>query len=919
MTSKEKDIIKFSLDGLEVEAKNGETIWQIAKQNNIKIPHLCHSDEVGYRPDGNCRTCMVEIDGERVLSASCIRKPQQGMIVNTNNTRVNSAHKMMFDLLLSDQPDRNIAHNKQSKFWHWADQVKISKSRFKAGSNISCDISHPAISVNLDACIHCNLCVRACDEIQVNDIIGMSGRGANSKIIFDMDDEMGASGCVACGECVQACPTGALMPSSMVDKDQIYHGDAEKIIKTLCPYCGVGCQTNIHVKDNKIIKVEGRDGPANQQRLCVKGRFGMDYASHKSRLTVPLIRKDNMEKSWDIKIDPSNPYSHFREATWDEALDKAANGFINIRKKHGTEVLAGFGSAKGSNEEAYIFQKLIRTGFGTNNVDHCTRLCHASSVAALMEGINSGAVSAPFRAAEDAEFIIIIGARPNWNHPVAASYIKQAAKNGTKIVIMDPRGQSLVRHAWKHLQFTAGRDVPMLNAIIHTIIDEDLIDHDYIKENVDNFDTLAKKVKQFSPEKMANICGIDAETLRQIARSYAKAKRAIIFWGMGVSQHTHGTDNVRSLIALATITGQIGRIGTGIHPLRGQNNVQGSSDMGLIPFVYPNYRSVEDKETRQKFEKLWGMKLNPNSGLTVVEIINDILADGIKGMYISGENPAMSDPDTKHARMALAKLEHLVVQDIFMTETAFHADIILPASSFLEKTGTFTNTNRTVQIGRPALDLPGDAKQDWWITKEIANRMGLGWTYEHPKDIFCEITSVMDNMAGISWDRLEREEAVTYPCLSQEDAGQPYIFTNGFPTKNGKAKLVPTDLIAPAELPDDQYPMILTTGRLLEHWHTGAMTRRSPVLDSIEPEAIAHLNPRFMEKNNINAGDMINIKTRRGEIKIKARMDRDVAVDMVFVPFCFAESPANILTSSRIDPFGKIPEFKHSAALVEKI
>lgn len=913
-----QDTITFTLDGCEVEAKNGESIWQVATREGVEIPHLCHSDEAGYRADGNCRVCMVEVEGERTLAASCIREPQAGMVVKTASARAKSTRKMMFDLLIADQPKQDIAHKSDSKFWNWANDMGVETSSFPARAKVASDISHPAMSVNLDACIHCNLCVRACREVQVNDVIGMSGRGANAQITFDLKDPMGASSCVACGECVQACPTGALMPSTMVDEDQIYTGPADKVVKSLCPYCGVGCQTNIHVKDNKIVKVEGRDGPSNEQRLCVKGRFGMDYASHPHRLTVPLIRKEGIGKSWDIEIDPANPYTHFREATWEEALNKAAGGLSKTRADHGPKGLAGFGSAKGSNEEAYIFQKLVRTGFGSNNVDHCTRLCHASSVAALMEGISSGAVSAPFRAAEDSDFIVIIGCRPNWNHPVAGTYIKQAAKNGAKIVIMDPRGQNMARHAWKHLQFEPGRDVPMLNAMIHTIIEEDLIDKQYIQANVDNFDALAEKVKDFSPEKMADICGIDAQTLRETARAYATAERAVIFWGMGVSQHVHGTDNVRALIALSTITGQIGRVGTGIHPLRGQNNVQGSSDMGLIPIVYPNYKSVEDETTRKKFEALWGMELDPHKGLTVVEIIDDILNDGIRAMYISGENPAMSDPDTQHARTALAKLEHLVVQDIFMTETAFHADVILPASSFLEKWGTFTNTNRTVQLGRPALDLPGDAMQDWWITQEIANRMGLGWTYTHPKDIFAEIISVMDNMTGISWERLEREEAVTYPCLSEEDPGQPYIFIDGFPTANGKARLVPTDLVPPAELPDAEYPMVLTTGRLLEHWHTGAMTRRSNVLDSLEPEAVAHLHPRFMAQNDIKAGDMINIKTRRGTIQVKARMDRDVADSMVFMPFCFSEGPANMLTNPQLDPFGKIPEFKHSAAHVEK-
>ncbi|MDX1738944.1 MAG: molybdopterin-dependent oxidoreductase, partial [Alphaproteobacteria bacterium] len=595
-------------------------------------------------------------------------------------------------LLMADQPEKEVAHDPNSRFWNWASDMGVETSRFPEREKVKVDDSHVAMRVNLDACIHCNLCVRACREVQVNDVIGMSGRGHNATITFDLGDPMGNSTCVACGECVQACPTGALMPATQLDDNQVFTGEADKIVNSLCPFCGVGCQTEIHVKDNKILKVEGRNGPANQQRLCVKGRFGMDYASHSARLTKPLIRKEGVEKRWDDEVDQSNPYTHFREASWEEALDYAAKGLKDVFEAQGSKGIAGFGSAKGSNEEAYLFQKFIRTAFHTNNVDHCTRLCHASSVAALMEGISSGAVSAPFRAAEDSDFIIMIGCRPNWNHPVAASYFKQAAKRGAKLVIMDPRGQNMARLAWKHLQFKPGADVSMLNAMIHTIIDEDLVNKEFIETRVDNYEAVKERVKEFTPEKMSEICGIDAETLREVARAYAKADNAIIFWGMGVSQHVHGTDNSRCLITLAMITGQIGRAGTGLHPLRGQNNVQGASDMGLIPMFYPNYKFVDNDDIHAKYEKFWNTKLDNKRGLTVVEIMDAIHANEIQAMYIMGENPAMSDPDAHHARAALAKLKHLVVQDIFMTETAFHADVILPASAFQEKWGTFTNT-----------------------------------------------------------------------------------------------------------------------------------------------------------------------------------------------------------------------------------
>jgi formate dehydrogenase major subunit len=670
------------------------------------------------------------------------------------------------------------------------------------------------------------------------------------------------------------------------------------------------------IREDRIVAVEGKDGPANHNRLCVKGRFGFDYAHHPDRLTEPMIRKDGISKH-DTDIDPANPYTHFRKASWDEALDLAAAGLKRIRDRDGKRALAGFGSAKGSNEEAYLFQKLVRTGFGSNNVDHCTRLCHASSVAALMEGIGSGAVTAPFTAAADADVIIVIGARPTENHPVAATFFKQAAKRGAKIFVIDPRGYSLTRYATATLRFNPGRDVALLNALIHTIIEEGLHDRQYVQAHTEDFEKLREHIRDYSPEKMAPICGVDAQTLRYVARTYARAEAAIIFWGMGISQHTHGTDNSRCLIALALISGQVGRPGTGLHPLRGQNNVQGASDAGLIPMVFPDYQPVDDPKIRESFEALWHTTLDDKRGLTVVEIMDAVHRDEIRGMYIMGENPAMSDPDVEHAREALAKLEHLVVQDIFLTETAKYADVVLPASAWPEKDGTVSNTNRQVQMGRAALPLPGNARLDWWIIQEIARRIGLDWSYTHPRDVFAEMKLAMPSLNGITWERLERENSVTYPCDSETEPGHDIVFGDGFPTASGRGRLVPAAIIPPAEEPDAEYPMVLTTGRQLEHWHTGAMTRRASVLDEIEPEAVASLAPAELRRLGIAAGEQIRVSTRRGKIELKARADSAVAPGQVFIPFCYAEAAANILTNPQLDPIGKIPEFKFCAAKVE--
>ena len=920
--------VTFTLDGAEVSAPVGQTIWDVTKGQGFIIPHLCHRDEPGYRADGNCRACMVEVEGERTLVASCIRPVSEGMVVHTRSDRATQARRMVMEMLVADQPDQEVAHDKSSHLWDMAAGQGVLGSRFpklEDGRIPLLDDSHVAMSVNLDACIQCGLCVRACREVQVNDVIGMSGRGHDAYPTFDMADPMGDSSCVACGECVQACPTGALLPASVTDANQVGDSkDFDSEVESICPFCGVGCQVSLKVKDGRVKYVDGINGPANEGRLCVKGRFGFDYIHHDHRLTKPLIRRDDAPEK-GLNVDPGNWGDVFREASWEEALDFAAGGMAKLKQARGGASVAGFGSAKCTNEEAYLFQKLIRQGFGHNNVDHCTRLCHASSVAALMENVGSGAVTATFNEIKNADVAIIIGANPIENHPVAATYFKQFTQRGGKLIVMDPRGQALKRFASHMLQFRPGADVSMLNAIMHVIVEEGLYDQQYIQAYTENWEAEKVHLKDFSPEKMAGICGIDAEVLRDVARTFAGAKAGMIFWGMGVSQHIHGTDNSRCLISLGLMTGQVGRPGTGLHPLRGQNNVQGASDAGLIPMFLPDMQTVVSDEVRQKFADVWAQDggvnepLDPNKGLTVTEIMAAVHTGDIRGMYVLGENPAMSDPDVAHARDALAKLEHLVVQDIFITETANYADVILPAAAFAEKAGTVTNTNRQVQMGRPAVSPPGEARADWWIEVELAKRLGLGWTYDHPSQVFAEMKLTMKSFDNISWDRLEDENAVTYPSLSPTDPGQPIVFGDGFPRADGRARFTPADLIAPDDVPDDEYPMILTTGRQLEHWHTGSMTRRSKVLDTVEPEANCSLHPSTLRNLGVAPGGLVRLTTKRGSIDIMAREDRGVSPDMVFLPFAFVEAAANLLTNSAVDPFGKIPEFKFCAVKVEKV
>ncbi|MFT5590224.1 MAG: formate dehydrogenase major subunit [Bradyrhizobium sp.] len=897
-------MVDFTINGRPVSARSNETLIEVADREGIEVPRLCYKP--GLDAVGNCRACMVEIDGERVLAPSCCRAPKAGMVVTTDSARVLKAQQMVFEMLQSDMPE--TAYTRHNEVDQWALKLAVGKPRFAPREAVRPDHSHPAMTVNLDACIQCTRCVRACRDEQVNDVIGLAFRGSHAEIVFDMGDPMGASTCVACGECVQACPTGALMPAR-----DVALAVPDKKVDSVCPYCGVGCQLTYNVKDNKILYVEGRDGPANHKRLCVKGRYGFDYAQHAQRLTVPLIRRTDAPKRGDFSMDPDRVYEVFREASWEEALDLVASQFVALRDKHGKKSLAGFGSAKCSNEEAYLFQKLIRTGFGSNNVDHCTRLCHASSVVALLEGIGSGAVSNPVMDVMKADVVIIIGANPTVNHPVAATWIKNAARNGTRLIVMDPRRSDLSRLAHRFVQFKPDTDVALLNAMMHVIVHEGLVDQEFIDGRTIGYEELKANVEGYSPELMAPICGVEAETIRYVARLYATSKGSMILWGMGISQHVHGTDNARCLIALALMTGQIGRPGTGLHPLRGQNNVQGASDAGLIPMMYPDYQRVDNPAAIAKFEKLWGVPLDQQPGLTVVEVMNAIKAGGVRGMYIMGENPAMSDPDANHAREALAALDHLVVQDIFLTETAYLADVILPATAFPEKTGSFTNTDRVVQMGRQALDAPGQARQDLWIIQQIAARMGLDWQYDNVAEVFEEMRSCMPSIGGMRWERLEREQAITYPCENEGDPGLPVVFTEHFPTASGKARFVPADIIPANERPDAEYPQVLITGRQLEHWHTGSMTRRAAVLDALEPDPVAQIHPLDLAALGGQPGDVITLESRRGQVTLYARADDSSPRGAIFVPFCFYEAAINKLTNSALDPFAKIPEFKYCA------
>ncbi|MCR9095472.1 MAG: formate dehydrogenase subunit alpha [bacterium] len=929
--------MKLTIDGLEIEADEGQTIIEAAAAAGIEIPTLCHTP--GLDPVGVCRMCVVDV-GERVKAAACVRECQPGMTVTTDSPELERHRAMLTDLLMSDQPsvpaeDRRESALEDNELVALARRYDVDGARFPASAETAPrgqDASSRVIDVDHQACILCDRCVRACDDVQSNDVIGRSGKGYGARIAFDLDQPMGESTCVSCGECAAACPTGALV-------DRALHAPLRprtelEPVDSVCPYCGVGCALTYHVDRaaNEIVFAEGRGGSASEGRLCVKGRYGWDYSAHPQRLTKPLIRLESAYPkgalSKDVRgehdgrrkpggiVDDAEVLPAFREATWDEALDLVATRLAEIRDRDGGDALAGFGSAKCSNEEAYLFQKLVRAGFGTNNVDHCTRLCHASSVAALLESIGSGAVTTTYGDIENAGAALIAGSNTTANHPVAATFFKQARKQGTKLIVVDPRRETIADHADYHCRIKPGTDVAFYNAMMHVIIAEGLVDETFVAERTENFEALREKVAEYDPERAAKICGVDADTIREVARVFGEAENAILFWGMGISQHVYGTNNARCLISLALLTGNVGKSGSGLHPLRGQNNVQGASDAGLIPMVYPDYQPVGDPDVRAKFEAAWGRELSPDPGLTVVEITRAALEGGIRGMYIMGENPFLSDPNVNKVRKALANLEFLVVQDIFLTETAEFADVILPASAYLEKDGTYTNTDRRVQLGRPALRLPGEARLDWQIVQAVSNRLGYPMDYASPSDIFDEMAGLTSSYATLSHENLGPHGKLWPNPDPATQEGPVVLFDESFPTPNGKAKLVPAEWTAAPELPDDDYPFVLNTGRLLEHWHTGAMTRRASALDALAPEAFAAIHPEDAAELGIADGDRIMLESRRGRIQLAARLTTRESRGSVFVPFHFREAAANLLTLDELDPDGKIPEFKFCAVRV---
>ena len=888
--------ISLTVDGKQVSVPEGTTVLEAALSNGIYIPTLCYDPKL--EPYGGCRMCIVEIEGMRGLPTACTTRATDSMVVRTDTEEINRVRRMTCEMLIADHPADCLtcSSNQQCELQKVAAYLGVNQLRLqKMEREPVIDDSNPFFTRDLSKCILCGRCVRLCQELRGVGAIEIAGRGYESLVTPFAGLPINESVCESCGECVDACPVGAIAP-----KAEVLPPTRE--VKTVCPYCGCGCGLVLGVRAGRIVRVRGdADNPVNAGSLCVKGRFGLDFVGAADRLTTPLVKRNG----------------RLEEASWEEALDLVARKIRDIKAALGPDALAGLSSAKCTNEENYLFQKFMRAAVGTNNVDHCARLCHASTVAGLARAFGSGAMTNSIAEIEHADCIFVTGSNTTEAHPIIALRIKAAVRrHDAKLIVADPRRIDLTRFAALHMRQRSGTDVALFNAMMNVIIREGLADEDFIAERTEGFDDFRKSIVDCTPEHAAAITGVPADQIRAAARMYAAAERASIIYSMGITQHTTGTDNVLALANLAMLTGSIGRPSTGVNPLRGQNNVQGACDLGALPNVYPGYQKVDDPAIQGKFEEAWGVPLPDKPGLTVVEMMNAAHAGLIKGLFILGENPMISDPNINHVREALNRLDFLCVQDIFLSDTAELADVVLPAASFAEKDGSFTNTERRVQRVRKALDPPGQARQDWDILCDLASRMGYDMHYDDPSAIMDEIASVTPIYGGISFERIE-DGGLHWPCPAENHPGTVYLHDGKF--NRGAGKFHPTPFREAAELPDEDYPYLLTTGRLLYHFHTGTLSRRSPGLEQIAPPVPFEIHPDDAAREGITNGDLAELSTRRGTVQATAVATDRSPKGTIFMPFHFREGAANVLTNDALDPIAKIPEFKVCAVRVRRI
>jgi formate dehydrogenase alpha subunit len=893
--------INVTINSRSLATQPEQTILEVALGNGIEIPNLCHDPRL--KPTGSCRLCLVDVQGQRGPVTACSFQVQDGMVVETDTPELRSLRKTVLRLLFYEHrgscttcDDNGECRLQQYAYDYQLETDVLDRPPLPSVANYT--TGNEAIDYDPNKCIRCGRCIRICEEVQMDSALTFRERANEVEVSTAFGMPLNESTCELCGQCISTCPTGSLYEKAARTK-----GQCKDLIRTAttCPYCGVGCQIDLNVnpKANLIVRATSRTGSVpNDGNLCVKGRFGMDFVSDSRRLTTPLIKRNGK----------------FENATWDKAIDRVAEKLKKTKSQYGPDSIAGLSSAKCTNEDNYIFQKFMRAVIGTNNVDHCARLCHASTVAGLARAFGSGAMTNTIDELRNAECIFVIGSNTTEAHPVIGLAIKDAVvNNGAKLIVADPRSIDLVRFANLHMTQQPGTDVALINAMMHVILSENLHDKDFIAERTECFEEVSKIIHSFTPEQAAPITTVPADQIAEAARIFAEAKTASIVYSMGITQHTTGTDNVLSLANLAMLTGNVGKESTGVNPLRGQNNVQGACDLGALPNVYPGYQSVEDDAIREKFETAWATPLSPNKGLTIIEILHAIETDDVKAVYIMGENPALSDPNLRRSRAALEKVDFLVVQDIFLTETAEYADVVLPSACFAEKEGTFTNTERRVQLVRKAVEAPGQARGDWQTICQVAAKMGAAMQYENAAQIMDEIASLSPIYGGMAFDRLE-PVGLQWPCPDKNHPGTKYLHKVKF--SRGKGKFHPVEFIPADEQPNNEYPLILTTGRQLYQFHTGTMTRKSPTIDQVSPTAYVEINTADANTLGISEGDSVQVATRRGSVSALAKVTDNIELGWVFMPFHFAEGPANMLTSDALDPIAKIPEFKVCAAKI---
>jgi formate dehydrogenase alpha subunit len=893
--------MQLVIDERRVEVQPGWTVLEAARAAGIWVPALCYHPKTGKA--GRCRACVVEVEGHSGLKESCALEVREGMIVRTDTPRTRAVRRMVVELLLSEGHHNCIScqANGICELQEMAYRLGIERPGVLIESRPTpVDDSSPGILHDSDKCVHCGRCVAACQNFVVNQVLSFAYRGSHTQVVCDDHVPMGKSSCVQCGECVQICPVGAF--TFKQPRQRLIRPTECRPAKVTCPYCGVGCQIDLYTKNNRyayaLAHEENWQDQPNQGMLCLKGRFGLDFVDAPDRLRTPLVKKEG----------------RLVEASWEEALALVASTLKSIREKHGPDAIGVLASAKLTNEENYLLSRFARAVIGTNNIDHCARLCHASTVAGLAATLGSGAMTNPMADVLKSRVILVIGSNTTWSHPIQGYLIKRAVKlNGARLIVCDPRRIDLVDFADIWLRQRNGSDVALLCGLQHIILKEGWEARDYLRERTEGFEEYRRAMEFFTPERVEELTGVRAEDLRAAAELFARSGVGSLVYSMGITQHSHGVDNVKACVNLQLICGNIGVEGGGVNPLRGHNNVQGACDMGCLPNVLPGYQAVTDPAALEKFSRAWGAKLPDRVGMALTEMI-PAAGEKIQALYIVGENPMVSDPNIGHVEECLKKLGFLVVQDIFLTETARLADVVLPGVSFAEKTGTYTNTERRVQLSHQAIVPTGCVRQDYEIVADLARLFGHDFP-RTPEAIFDEMRRLTPSYGGITYKRIEGV-GIAWPCPSEDHPGTPILHRGKF--TRGKALLTPLIYRPPAELPDQQFDLVLSTGRMYEHFHTGSMTRRSEILNAIVQAGHVELHPEDARRLGIAHNDLVVIVTRRGRIQTRAEITERVARGSIFVPFHFAEAAANRLTNDVLDPVAKIPEYKVCAARIER-